>query len=455
VTQEGQPSGAASRPDKFVLRSVLPEWTPLYVGFLLFLIAIITYKIPVGQVGLILGVLALIFSREKLRFPPPMVALTVLLLLAALGQPGSINPPASSKELVAAGKTWVIALMAYNAIRTKKQFRFAILFACTLYAYVPVSPVLVNYALGITTAGRAEGPFIYINPNDLAAISLLALGITLWVINTEPMQKSLRLIGYGFAGAIAVMILLTQSRAGFLGLVVFGIPYALSSARRGVRPIALLVAAAVGAAVFVPSSAWERIAGIAKLTSEETIAEADPEGSAEQRLKMVKAAIQITSEHPLLGVGIGGIGQANYDVGLGGGPSKGRIIGPGRDTHNTYLKMSAEMGIPALIVFLIMLGLVYRPLTRVRRSLRESQPATAAGFGYIQNGFLAFMVAGVFGSYAWLSVYHVFLAIMWSGASLWLARTAVPAQHASPISPGRPQPVLIRQRVPVVPRRGH
>lgn len=448
------PPAVPAPQEKFSFRAVLPEWNLLYVGFLLFMVAIITYRFPVGRFGIIIGVVALVFSRERVRFPAPMIALTGLVLLAAIGQPGSIKPAITMKELTdGAVKTWFIALVAYNAIRTPKQFRFAVLFACALYAFVPVRPALMNYALGITTVGRVEGPFIYVNPNDLAAITMLVLGATLWVVTVEPMQKTLRLIGYGFAGTLVVLILLTQSRAGFIGLVVMGIPYAMSSARRGLRPIALIVAAIVGAAVFVPSSAWNRIAGIAKLTSEETIATADPEGSADQRYKLAQAAIAITMSNPVTGIGLGNIGEGNRRYQLEGGIlARGRIAG--RDAHNTYLKMSAEMGIPALILFLVMLASVWRTLTRARQSVRESAPNVAAGFGYLQHGLLGFMVASLFGSYAWLSVYHTFLALLWSGAVLWLAPNAARVRQNVAVAVDRPEPSRFGRIHPSVVRRG-
>jgi O-antigen ligase len=294
--------------------------------------------------------------------------------------------------------------------------------------------------------GRAQGPFIYVNSNDLSTITLLALGATLWVLATEPMQKSLRMIGYGFAGTLVVMMLLTQSRGGFLGLVVLGVPYALSAARRGIRPLIVILAAAIGAAIFVPTSAWERLAGMKKLTSTQTIAEADVEGSAEQRYELAKAGLDVIWNHPVSGVGLKAIGVAfaPYRRGIAG-----------RDTHNTYLSIGAEIGLPGLAIFLIMVVTVWKTLTRARRATRTTAPSISTGFGYLQYSFLGFLVACFFGSYAWLSIFHLFLAIMWSGAMLWITPpAAAPARSALPVVPERPQPVVIRRRAPVVPRRG-
>lgn len=415
------------RKDRFSLREVLPEWNLLYLGFLLFETAVVTYKFPVGRVGIILGVLALIFHRQKVRFPPPMIALTALIALAAIGLPGSFYHPASSKAVTEVLKTWVIALVAYNAIRTPRQFRFAVLAAVVLYAFVPVWPALMMYLHGITDAGRLSGPFIYINANDLASITLLLLGATLWILAVEPMQKPLRMLGYGFAGTLVVMMFLTQSRGGFLGLVIMGIPYAFSSRRRGLRPLVLVAAVAVAALVFVPSSAWERLAGMKKLTSSYTIKDADVEGSAEQRYTLAQTAIDLIITHPLSGVGIGSVPFAfvPYRRGIGG-----------RDPHNTYLKMGAELGLPGLIIYIIMLVTVWRTLSRARRAARTAAPTIATGLANLQYGLLGFLVACIFGSYGWLSIFHLFLAMMWSAATVWQSApsTATAGPRAHPVA---------------------
>jgi len=422
-------AASSTSGSRFSLKDVLPEWTPLYLGFLLFEAAIVTYRFPVGRVGVVLGVLALIFSRQKVRFPPPMLALTTLIVLAAMGLPDSFNNAASYKEFTEVLKTWLIALVAYNAIRTRKQFRFALVAAIALYAFVPVRPALMMYMQGITDAGRLSGPFIYINANDLASITLLVLGVTLWVLAVEPMQKWLRLVGYGFAGTLVVMMFLTQSRGGFLGLVIMGIPYAFSSRRRGLRPVVVIAAVAVAAAVFVPSSAWDRLSGIKKLTSSETIKEADPEGSAEQRYVLAQTAIDLIIRNPFNGVGIGSVPFAftSYRRGISG-----------RDPHNTYLKMAAELGIPGLLVYILLVVTVWRTISRARRATRQTDPTVSTGLANLQYGLLGFLVASLFGSYAWLSIFHFFLAVMWSGAMAWMT-----APSAVPTSP-RTAPVADR-----------
>jgi O-antigen ligase len=77
-------------------------------------------------------------------------------------------------------------------------------------------------------------------------------------------------------------------------------------------------------------------------------------GSAESRIPAAKIAVSIIRAHPLLGVGV-----RHYN-------SAARLYNPilremrVKIVHNAYLQMAAEMGIPALLVFLWLIGAVFR-----------------------------------------------------------------------------------------------
>src|SRR5205807_10034040 len=116
----------------------------------------------------------------------------------------------------------------------------------------------------------------------------------------------------------------------------------------------LLLSAGILALVIslaIPTSVWERLSGIAKLTSVETIAQADPEGSAEQRFEIQKVGWQIFVDNPVFGVGVGAypLENARYAPALGT-----------RDTHNTYLNLAAEVGLPGLVLWCALVWSVLR-----------------------------------------------------------------------------------------------
>src|SRR5690606_13174059 len=117
-------------------------------------------------------------------------------------------------------------------------------------------------------------------------------------------------------------------------------------------------AATFGAIVFAlaPKDVWERASGLLSVESTEDLAQADWEGSAESRFAILKVALEIVRDRPLAGVGFEAYPRAHAEY------SSGRALPGGalgmRDTHNTYLNIAAETGIPGLIVFLCVLGSV-------------------------------------------------------------------------------------------------
>src|SRR5207249_4322161 len=159
-----------------------------------------------------------------------------------------------------------------------------VIFMLVSYVLFPVRSTLVNYFItGNTLFGRAIGPFIYSNPNDLAALTILMLGPTLALWASAPRGSLVRWAGVAGAAPLILVIVLTQSRGGFLALATIAFPSAVTLARR--RPRAAIGFAALLALglYLAPAGFWKRMQGLEKGTSVATISQMDPEGSAGQR----------------------------------------------------------------------------------------------------------------------------------------------------------------------------
>src|SRR5439155_8440487 len=207
------------------------------------------------------------------------------------------------------------------------------------------------------------------------------------------------------------------SRGSFIGLVAGMGPALIGLGLK--RPRRLLLSAGILALVIglaIPASVWERLSGIEKLTSESTIAQADPEGSAEQRLAIQKVAWQIFVDHPVFGVGLGAYPLANARY----APELGRL-----DTHNTYLNLAAELGLPGLVLWCALVLSVLRYAYRRRRLAAPGELATQQA--WIERALWAYLVAGMFGSYAKLTFPYLTLAVRWCSATL----LASPSQRAT------------------------
>jgi O-antigen ligase len=296
-------------------------------------------------------------------------------------------------------------LIVVNALQTEGQLGFYLLFFVGCFVLFPVRGTLVG---GDDVQGRAVWNYIYSNPNDLATLCLIALGVALGLLFSKSSRALVRLGGGISAILLLVVILLTQSRGAFIGLVAgMGPAFIWSGLKRPVRLLLSVGILALVISLVIPASVWERLSGIEKLTSEATIAQADPEGSAEQRFEIQKVALQIVVDNPVFGVGLGAYPLANARY----APELGR-----KDAHNTYLNLAAELGLPGLVLWCALVLSVLRYAYRSRRLAAPGELATQQA--WIERALWAYLVASMFGSYAKLTFPYLLLAVLWCSATL-------------------------------------
>ena len=84
-------------------------------------------------------------------------------------------------------------------------------------------------------------------------------------------------------------------------------------------------------------------------------------------------------------------------------------------THNTYTEISAECGIPALVMFLVLLGLAFRNVRRVRKSKLYDRRSEVQMFaGALWASLVAYLIGASFAStaYSLFSYYMVTYTIL-------------------------------------------
>jgi len=197
------------------------------------------------------------------------------------------------------------------------------------------------------------------------------------------------------------------------------VPSAIALTRRRPRTVVAMAALMAAGLFAAPASFWQRMGGLAKATNVETIGQMDPEGSARERFAVMQTALRILSDHPMLGVGLGAYQRVNAEY----SPSIGR-----KDTHNTYLNVATETGIPGLLIFLAAVGSVFwfardagSGLVKRRGAVRDPD---AERVYWLRSALAGYFVAAVFGSYARISITYLFISLVWTAAR------AVRAAHA-------------------------
>ena len=404
------------------LRIATPSSALPWYGLTIFTFFFVAQRFPnlFTEVGIYMALLGLLVRPQDVSFPPPLRWAVALLLWALVTVFFSIAPDTAIDAYTDRLKALVVLFVVMNVLRTPQQLHFYILLILVAFALFPGRGTLQNYVTGNTLHGRAIWNKVYSNSNDLAAMTLLMLGLVLAVATVKTRNMWVRRGAAALVPMTLLIILLTQSRGVFIGLLVgFGPPLLARLRKRPSATAPVLIVLAV-VAIVIPSAIWHRYGGITHLT--ETIAGADKEGrppagesrydqwasaSARQRLEILKTGWHIAASHPVLGVGIGCYREANARY----APQLGE-----RDAHNTYVSVAAETGFPGLLLWLGLVGSVLIQVRR-RRALLEADDRTIQVL-WIERAVIGYLVAGFFGTYAGLTLFYLFLGILWAASNV-------------------------------------
>jgi O-antigen ligase len=359
--------------------------------------------IPLAQIGALAAAAAYVFAVLQGGAPfiltREMKIVLALTVLFVLGLPFAywrqMTYDTLTKDWV---KTLVIFLLITQTMFTMDRVRKLMWTILVCMFFVCAHSLVVPNTSMVMEGGRMRGSTVgFLSGNYLglaAAVTLPFIGV--FLIRSRSFVKTMFLIGT-FA-LVMLMVVKGASRSNMicvlisLALVWWKILY--HTARGRVLGV-VLVLAIVGAVLSAPAIFWERVG---TLWSGEGIAVSDDARSAGesefQRKALVRRAIQYTLENPLLGLGLGNFSQRSGGE-YGAQDWKG--------THNTYLQLAAEAGIPGFVLFLALLWTTVKNMRRINRSpgedpavaeLRQMARATSVSI-------YAFMLAGFFAHLAY------------------------------------------------------
>jgi O-antigen ligase len=341
----------------------------------------------------------------------------------------------------------IFALMVSTLTSTKRlrQMTWIMIVAS---GYIAARAVL-DYLQGVnlTEGDRVRGAVggIFRNPNDLALNLVTFLAPTLFIVIYDR-KPSRRLFAGALAATMAMAIVCTKSRSGFLGLaaMLMVVGYYAIRARPG-----FIVAGVFALAVAVPllpSSFWDRMTSIVE-------ADEDKTGSREARIKIMEKGVEVFLENPLTGVGAGQF--QNYDAQDESGADKWRV------THNVWLQVSTELGLFGLLAFGFLVARAYQASFFVQRLLkprRKRRPPAADDPPFLTDaerdalemnarGMLAALVGwtvcAFFASVAFNWTFYYVLALSVAGREVTIARRRQAQQEAAaPATPQAMAPLL-------------
>ena len=423
----------------------------------LFALVVLAYLLPFAVIPIQLGVrltvyeallgltLAAVFARasvRRARIAPPAVILPLsgFLLLGLLSFVLS-QPYAASQETTRQVFKLLLAVLVFpltlHLVRTRRQLGALVatlmaaaaleaLLALALYRLPPESQIgllsrlaplgyptgesILRYLPGendtYTDVLRATGTSI--DPNALGGALMLGAALLLTsAVSAGNLARRLLLLATA-AGVVAAMVL-THSRASWIGLAAAMLLVALVRERR--LWLLILPAAAGVALTPIGRGLYGRV--LSGFAGQDT--------AAGMRLDEYSTAIEIFRRNPLLGIGFGAAPSLDLAPGV----------------SSLYLTIAETIGLPALLLFLGLVGWLL--LRGVRRLPRRSGAPSGGPLIGLLAAQVAALTAGLFDHYFastafphMVALYWLLLALLYRATQLQAAAAAMtPARSAA------------------------
>lgn len=326
-------------------------------------------------------------SKSRLSMDGANVTLLALGLLILASFINAKNLTLSMSEFFRFAQLVVLFLAVRHLVDGRA--RLVALSAVVLIA-MTLSGLVGIYQYHAALADRIAG--ISQNASILATDLLVALGLGFALWKTEPNPRRRTIWGILLIVSLyALMVTLTRAAhlALLAGILVYGFLIG-----KPFRTILVLILAGIAGLFLVPGI-LERMSAAITVSDTSTL----------QHLKTFQAGLAMIADHPFLGVGWG-----NYIEHYLSYTHDAR--GLAHTHHNTFLAYATEAGLPALAVFLTLLGVCAWPLYRqVRASRFNGDTASLIWACSLLAIFVGILVVGLFHTLRASKFFWIILAL--------------------------------------------
>lgn len=357
---------------------------------------------PLGVITLLIFLPSQLILEGTLTARPREVNLLLLFLLTAI-----LSVVMASNRLEAwetFNSVFIKAVLMFfvlvNVARTERRLKQLLLIAIVAGCALSVS-ALKNYLAGnFSVEGyRVKGNLggWMDNPNDMAIhfVTMIPIAIALLFAARNPLKK----LCYGASVALmAAATVVTFSRGAFLALALATTTLCYKLGRRNkMVVVAVVFVALISFLVLVPANYSDRLISIVDHSR-------DPNGSAGMRQQILIRSIQVAIRHPVFGVGMG-----NFHT-----HSIRELV-----SHNSYTEVASEMGLAALVFYMLFMVTPFRRLGQIERETFGNPHETQ--FYYLAIGLQAALVAYLVNSF-FASVAYIWFIYYLVGFALCLRR---------------------------------
>jgi O-antigen ligase len=381
ATSDTATGGAAPRDDLsgaffwltafcFIYCARPEDWIPL-VGYL-----------PLAKISGLFALIGLFISlgRSKRRLRDlPREAIYLLLLVGILFLSAVFSPiwrGGALSRTIDFSKVCVAWLLTFMLVTSMMRLRRIIFIQTISVVIITAASIIKGHS-----QPRLEGVIggIYSNPNDLAFAIVLSLPFALaFLISAKGMFVK---AAWAFGMLImAVALLMTASRAGFITLVISGAVCLWHFGIRG-RRLYLIAAVVFIGSVLLLTLGHQLKNRLMTLTGETPTADVrSAYGSFEARQFLIRKAVEGIIHYPLLGVGV-----RQFEV----------YSTIWHEVHMTYLQIAVEGGIAALVLYVMFFRRGFSNLRQLRRR-RDLDPETRLFIGALHSSMVGFVVGACF-----------------------------------------------------------
>ena len=396
------------------------------------------FQLIFGTAAALAYLAALISGRVRLLWSRELILVLLLTVWFTLGVPFAYWRTESFEMLLHVWFKTVLGFFLLSQTLTTVDRVRKLLWAIILSELIVtcVSIALSGRAelrVGDRVAGVSAGLLAW-NYFGIAVAQICPYLGALYVCRRSPVRTGLLLSTFA---ALMWMLVLTASRGGFLNIlfsIILSYWFVMRGSARGRIAYLVVLLCLFLSVAGAPDVFFARVQTIWKGSDagSSDVASAAEE-STQGRIFLLGRAITYTLEYPIFGVGLGNFININ-------GTELGRPDA-WYATHNTFMQISSEAGIPALVFFLFLLATVIWRMKKVSERL-ASDPANDE-LRLLARATLVSTVSLAFGwffanlAYDLYSYYSAAIAV-----GLWaVARQCATAPELQPESPRLLRPI--------------
>lgn len=377
------------------------------------------------------------FEQTKDRFKHPVIKWAIFIIVwIALTIPGSVYTGMSFSFLLNDhSKTFLAMLLIASSIRSFAQLeRLALVHVAgaTLYC------IKILTVFQVEANGRL-GNLYYYDANDLAMLGVATLPMAIYFVGKKTSPAWLRLGSLVATGVLLLAIVKTGSRGGFIGMIAVGLflLFGFRAIKSSIR-FGTVAAGVIAIMSFAGANYWTMMSTLLDPKADYNWAGNNDEG----RMAIWERGMGYMAHSPLFGVGAYAFPVAEGTISALADRQEMGIGLKWSAAHNSFVQIGAELGVPGLLAFLLMLWNIGRANRKVIRKAKETgvwgDEASIAQA--LQGALIAYVVCGFFLSQAY-STFLYSLCGMVVGLSYVAGRTPAALTPAATRFPWQRQTV--------------